>query len=417
MASNGRRVSGTLLGGQPLPVLRYAHVVGWGKALPERVLTNDELAAIVETSDQWIVERTGIKERRIASEHETTTDLAFLAAKRALEVANILPTDVDLIVVATSTPEHIFPSTASLVQDRLGAKHAGAYDLSAACSGFVYALDMAAAKIRTGDIEIAVVIGAETMSRLMSWTDRGTCVLFGDGAGAMVLQGKNEPGGFLSSVLRSDGAGWDYLGVPTIGSLDAYLPERADQVDPEAGRPVYQLHRLHMNGREVYKFATRVVADSIREAARKADIEIEDLALVVPHQANQRIMDQLANQLKLPPEKVYSNVARYGNTSAATIPIAMCEAIEEGRVKAGDYVALVGFGGGLTWASMILKWEAVESSYSKWMEVRRRVIYWYAVRRRAILRFWLRLAEFFGKRPRPSAAIEAVQRRLEERER
>jgi 3-oxoacyl-[acyl-carrier-protein] synthase-3 len=376
---------------------RYAHIVGWGKAVPERILSNADLEAVVDTSDAWIRERTGIAERRIADVGETTSDLAFKAAKRALEVANILPTAVDLIIVATSTPEHIFPSTASLVQDRLGAGRAGAFDLSAACSGFVYGLDMASAKIRAGDIHIAVVIGAETMSRVINWSDRGTCVLFGDGAGAFVLMGSEIEGGILSSVLRSDGAGWDLLGLPTVGSRDVYLPQRADILD-EGGRPNYALHRLHMNGREIYRFATRVVAESVREVAEHAGLTVEDISLIVPHQANQRIIDQLAKQLKLPEERIYSNVARYGNTSAASIPLATVEALEEGRIGDGDVVAFVGFGGGLTWAAMTVKWRLVEVKVTRVLGFQREAIYRYAVVRRRALRFWARLAGWWRKR-------------------
>jgi len=415
MARNGGR--GTVVGGPAVPALRYAHVVGWGKALPARVLSNKELEAIVETSDEWIVQRTGIKERRIARQDESTTDLAFEAAKKALQVANILPTDVDLIVVATSTPEHIFPSTASLVQDRLGAQHAGAYDLSAACSGFVYALDMASNKVRTGDIETAVVIGAETMSRVMNWSDRGTCILFGDGAGAVVIRGKSEPGGILASELRSDGAGWDLLGVPTLGSRDVYLPERAAEFfDSEADRPNYELHRLHMNGREVYRFATRVVPESLQYVAKRAGIKVEDIDLIVPHQANQRIIDYIAKQLKIPEERIYSNVAKYGNTSAASIPIALVEAIDEGRIHPGDYVAITGFGGGLSWASMLLRWEATAAQSDKLMDARRGVIYWYAVRRRGFVRWWRWLMRWLLPHPHKNATLRDLQKKLDEQD-
>lgn len=397
-----------------IPSLHYAHVVGWGKSVPDRVLTNEDLAAIVETNDEWIRARTGIEERRIAGDKESTAQLAFQAAKEALDVANILPMDVELIIVATSTPEHIFPSTASLVQDWLGANRAGAFDLSAACSGFVYALDMAAAKIRAGDIEIAVVIGAETMSRVMNWHDRGTCILFGDGAGAMVLQQKREPGGIMGSVLRSDGTGWDLLGVPSIGSRDTYLPERTMSQAEDADGVGRELHRLHMNGREVYRFATRVVSDSIKEVIRKADLDVEDINLIVPHQANQRIIDHIAKQLKIPEERVYSNVAKYGNTSAASIPIAMVEAIEEGRVQQGDHVVFVGFGGGLTWASMVVKWDVVITPYHKLMNFQRQAIYWYAIQRRSWVRFRRRLNRVFRRSPNPS--LKRLEERLREEE-
>ncbi|MFP4323341.1 MAG: beta-ketoacyl-ACP synthase III [Anaerolineales bacterium] len=381
---------------------QYATITGWGKAIPERVMTNVELEAVVETSDDWIQSRTGIAQRRIAADGETTTDLAFLAAKRALSVARILPTEVELIIVATSTPEHIFPSTASLVQDRLGANRAGAFDLSAACSGFVYGLDMAAAKIRAGDIQVAVVIGAETMSRILNWADRATCILFGDGAGAVVLQARTEPGGLLASVLRSDGAGWDLLGVPTLGSREAYLLARADEYNEAIGRPAYELHRLHMNGREVYKFATRVVAESIRETMARAQLQIADIDLIIPHQANQRIMDHIAKQLKLPPERVFSNVAHYGNTSAASIPIALAEAIEAGRLAPGDHVVLTGFGGGLTWATVLLRWDAEPGTTSQINDLRQRAIYWYAQQRRRLLRNWRRASRWFGLRGNPT---------------
>lgn len=420
MATNGTR-RGSIITGQALPVLRFAHIVGWGKALPERIMSNHELEAIVETSDDWIQERTGIRERRIAAEEETTTHLAFKAAQAALEAANLLPTDVDLIVVATSTPEHIFPSTASLVQDRLGANRAGAYDLSAACSGFVYGLDMAASKIRTGDIDIAVVIGAETMSRVLDWTDRGTCILFGDGAGAVVLQGKNEPGGVMASVLRSDGAGWDTLGIPTVGSRDTYLKDhlpllaRPNHEEENADLPERSLHHMHMNGREVYRFATRVVPESIKEAAQKAHLNLDQISLIIPHQANKRITDYIAKQLKLPQEKVYSNVDRYGNTSAASIPIALSEAVDENRIRPGDYVVFSGFGGGLSWATMVVEWSAITAEEDKIMNIRRRVIYWYAVRRRNFLKLWRKVLRFFGATP-PEEEIDqtSTRQRLDE---
>lgn len=423
MANNNgkpRPVKGKLVSGPAVPALRYAHIVGWGKALPEQVLTNHDMAAIVDTDDEWIRSRTGIEERRIAQENESTTQLAFRAAKAALEVANILPTDVDLIVVATSTPEHIFPSTASLVQDMLGASHAGAYDLSAACSGFVYALDMASSKVRTGDVEIAIVIGAETMSRVLDWTDRGTCILFGDGAGAVVLQGKSEPGGVLSSELRSDGAGWDMLGVPTVGSRDTYLKaaQIAESDEKAVDVPRRELHRLHMNGREVFKFATRVVGDSIKNVVRQADLELDDIALVVPHQANQRILDHVAKALKMPEDKFYSNVAKYGNTSAASIPLALCEAIEEERIHPGDNVVFIGFGGGLTWASMVVNWSALPSEADKLMDVRRNIIYRYAVWRRNVQWRWRRFVQSFRKlnRSQPKEAMLKLKERIEERD-
>lgn len=327
---------------------RFAHIIGWGMALPETAMTNDELSAFVETSDEWIFARTGIRQRFIAHEGESTATLAYRAAQRALEVADILPTDLDLIVVATSTPENIFPSTASLVQDWLNAHEAGAFDLSAACSGFVYALNTAADSIRAGSIDAALVIGAETMSRILDWQDRSTCILFGDGAGAVVLKASDAPGGVLSSILRSDGAGGDLLAIPSVGSIDAG--------QSRAGGNDYKLYKMYMAGGEVFRFATRVVSESIVQACKRADIQVADIDLVVPHQANLRILQAAARKLGINISKFMSNVEHYGNTSAASIPIALCEAIEQNRIQHNDHIALVGFGGGLTWASMIIRW-------------------------------------------------------------
>lgn len=397
---------------------RYAHITGWGMAVPDRVLTNHDLEAIVETNDQWIRTRTGIAERRIADENESTGHLALRAAQAAIKVADILPTDIDLVIVATSTPEHIFPSTASLLQDWLGAKHAGAYDLSAACSGFVYALDMAAAKIRLGDIDTALVIGAETMSRVMNWSDRGTCILFGDGAGAVILTGSNQPGGVLSSVLRSDGSGWDMLGLPTVGSRDTYLQpkEEIDWDNYDDNHPPRFMHRLHMNGREVFRFATRVINESIKDALKMADLEIEDIGLVIPHQANQRIIESAARGLKLPTEKFYSNVARYGNTSAASIPIALCEAIDEGKVNAGDNLVFCGFGGGLAWATMVVQWVNVPIKRQPMTGIRRQVTYAYAMQRRKIVRSWRRLSSRLAGSPTPDATMRQLRQQLAQKD-
>ena len=330
------------------PPTRYAHIVGWGMAVPEAIMTNDDLSAFVETSDEWIFARTGIKQRRIASEDESTATLAYKAAQRALEVADILPTELDLIIVATSTAENIFPSTASLVQDWLNAHEAGAFDLSAACSGFVYALNMAADSIRAGSINAALVIGAETMSRILDWQDRSTCILFGDGAGAVVVRASDTPGGVLSSVLRSDGAGGDLLAIPSVGSIDAD--------ESRAGANGYKLYKMYMAGGEVFKFATRVVSESIEQACRLSDIAVSDLNLVIPHQANMRILQAAARKLGIDMKRFMSNVEHYGNTSAASIPIALCDAIEQKRIHDKDHIALVGFGGGLTWASMVIRW-------------------------------------------------------------
>ena len=368
----------------------YAHVVGWGMAVPDTILTNNDLEAIVETNDEWIQSRTGIKERRIADENESTGTLGLKAAQKALEVANILPLELDLVVVATSTPENIFPSTASLIQDWLGATKAGAFDLSAACAGFVYALNMAAQAIRSGSIETALVVGAETMSRVMDWKDRSTCIIFGDGAGALVLKASKVEGGIRSAVLRSDGSGWDLLGIPTVGSRDNRLPE---------GNPgEHKMHKMHMNGREVFRFATRVVADSITQATHQAGLDIEDLDLIVPHQANDRITQAAARSLGIAPDKFMSNIDRYGNTSAASIPIALCEAIDSGKVSAGDHLAFCGFGGGLAWAAMVLTWTGVETGEPRTLAKQRRQLTYAGARwRRRTLRWSRRIDEVVSR--------------------
>ena len=348
----------------------FAHVVGWGMAVPEKIMTNEDISAFLETSDEWIFARTGIKERRIASEGESTATLAYKAAQQALEVADILPIDLDLIVVATSTPENIFPSSASLVQDWLNAHHAGAFDLSAACSGFVYAMNMAADSIRAGSIQTALVIGAETMSRILDWQDRSTCILFGDGAGAVVLTASEIEGGVKSSVLRSDGAGCDLLAIPSVGSIDA--------AESRAGANGNKLYKMTMAGGEVFRFATRVVNESIEQASNLAGIGVEDIDLVIPHQANLRILQAAARKLGIDINKFMSNVEYYGNTSAASIPIALCEAIEQERIHDKDHIALVGFGGGLTWASMIIQWgipKPSEQQGSAFNRQRRKVQY------------------------------------------
>lgn len=368
----------------------YAHVVGWGMAVPEKILTNHDLEAIVETSDEWIRTRTGIRERRIAGENESTATLGLKAAQRALEVANILPLELDLVIVATSTPENIFPSTASLIQDRLGATKAGAFDLSAACAGFVYALNMAAQSIRSGSIETALIIGSETMSRVLDWQDRGTCVLFGDGAGAVVLKASEEDGGIRSAVLRSDGSGWDVLGIPTVGSFDNRLPEASPNEQ--------KLHKMHMNGREVYKFASRIVGESIEQALEIAGLTIDDLSVIVPHQANMRIIQSAARSLGVDQDIFVSNLERYGNTSAASIPIALCEAVEAGRIHNGDNIAFCGFGGGLAWAAVVLTWTGPYTGEPRTLGKQRRQLTYVGARwRRRALQLGRRIDEFFSR--------------------
>jgi 3-oxoacyl-[acyl-carrier-protein] synthase-3 len=356
----------------------YAHITGWGMAVPERVLTNHELATMVDTSDEWIRTRTGICERRIASEDQTTASLATEAALRALAVAGLNPADVELIIVSTSSPEHTFPATACIVQDRIGATKAGAFDLLAACTGFIYALNMAAQSIRSGSVKNALVIGAETLSRLVNWQDRNTCILFGDGAGAFVLQAGEERSGVLSSVLRSDGSGSDLLTLPAGGSA---LPASLETVRDG-------LHYIHMNGREVFRFATRVMTQATLEAVARANLSMDDIQLIIPHQANQRIIEMAARSLNFPMERCVMNLDRYGNTSTASIPIATCEAAQQGRLHPGDKVVFVGFGSGLTWGAVVAEWSAPFSAQRREYPTRYRL---YARVRSALLRLLRRL--------------------------
>ena len=325
---------------------RYAHICGWGMSVPEHVMTNDDWAQRVDTSDEWIRSRTGIAERRFAAEGETTFTLSLDAARKALDVAKIPPTQLDLIIVATVTPEHLMPATACLVQDSLGAVNAGAFDLSAGCSGFVYALALAADTIRAGSSQHVMVIGSETLSRIIDWNDRNTCVLFGDGAGAVVVSGSELPGGILSSALGSDGSGGDHLILPAGGS----------KIPPSQEALEEGLQYVRMNGREVFRFATRTMDRATRLACQKANVPLDDVKLFVPHQANIRIIKSAARSLKLENDRVVTNLDRYGNTSAASIPIALVEAIEAGRVHRNDYLVLVGFGAGLTWGAITLQW-------------------------------------------------------------
>jgi 3-oxoacyl-[acyl-carrier-protein] synthase-3 len=356
---------------------RYAHITGWGMCVPDRVLTNAELARTVDTSDEWIVSRTGIRERHIADARDTTASLAVGAARAALEVADLSPRQVDLIIVATSTPEHIFPATACLVQDALGATGAGAFDLSAACSGFIYALGMGANAIQCGSVERVLVIGSETLSRIVNWNDRGTCILFGDGAGAFVLEASETPGGVLASLIRSDGSGGNSLVVPAGGSRH---PATFDTVRDNQ-------HFIHMDGKEVYRFATRVMASAAREVVDKAGLALDDVALVVPHQANQRIIDSAVRSLGLSEDRVMVNLDRYGNTSTASIPIAVCEAVTQGRIRPNDHLVLVGFGAGLTWGAAVVQWNVTAPQETNALRrFGRRVVYGLSRVRSALLR-------------------------------
>ncbi len=367
---------------------RYAHITGWGMYVPDRVLNNEDLAEMVDTSDGWIRERTGIAERRIAAPKETTATMALKAAQEALRVADLDPSKVDLIIVASATPDYFFPSAACLVQDALGATKAGAFDLSAGCSGFVYGLSVGSDLIISGAYENVLVIGAETMSRVVDWTDRNTCILFGDGAGAVLLSVNETPGGILSSTLGSDGSGGDLLIIPAGGSRHPASNETLAE----------GLHYIHMNGREIFRFATRAMSKATSQAIEKADLRLEDIELLIPHQANQRIIDSAAKALKLPPEKFFLNLERYGNTSAASIPIALCEAIETGRVKRDDHLVLVGFGAGLTWGAAVVHWSVPLPKPP--LSRRKRVLSWLRYRwatLQSFLRRFLRKIEALGK--------------------
>jgi len=366
----------------------HAHIVGWGKCLPRRVLTNEELSTLVDTSDEWISSRTGIRERHVVQEGETTASMAIQAARRALEVARLSPAELDLIVVATITPDHIFPATACLVQDALGAVHSAAFDLSAACSGFIYGLGIASHLLAAGAYRTALVIGAESLSRITDWSDRGTCVLFGDGAGAVVLQAGENEGGVLASVLGADGSGGKLLWLPAGGSTM-----------PASHRTVAEgLHFVKMKGREVFRFAVRAMPAATREVLEKARLTVDDLNLLVPHQANQRIIEAAARALELPPEAVYSNLERYGNTSAASIPLALCDAVDEGRIQPGDVVVCVGFGGGLTWGAAALRWtHPLPAPIPRWQRMLHRARYPIVSLRSWFLQLWRRLAALWTR--------------------
>ncbi|MDQ3779881.1 MAG: ketoacyl-ACP synthase III [Chloroflexota bacterium] len=325
--------------------MRYAAITGWGMAVPDRVLTNADLERMVDTSDEWIVSRTGIKERRIVGPNDSTTSLSVTAARQALERAKLTADDIDLIVVATCTPDQFLVSQACLVQAELGG-NAGAFDLGAACSGFVYALATASQFVQTGLHDRVLVIGVDTLTRFVDFTDRSTCILFGDGAGAVVLEPSDEPRGLLSTVLGADGAGYKHLYIPGWG---AFVPESADLF------PEYRPY-LQMNGQEVFRFAVRVMGDAAAEAVAKAGLSFSDVDWLIPHQANVRIIDAAARRLTLPREKVWVNVDRYGNTSAASIPIALSEVETTGNLKEGDNIVLVAFGGGLSWAAGVVRW-------------------------------------------------------------
>ena len=325
-----------------------ALITGWGMYAPARVMTNDELATMVETSDEWIVSRTGIHERRIAADDETTTSLSVNAARDALAVAGLAPAEVDLVIVATCTPDYYMPATAVLVAHELGATRAAGFDLMAACSGFVFALATASAYVRSGMHRNVLVVGVELLSRFLDYTDRNTCVLFGDGAGAVIVSASDAPGGLLGLDMYSDGSGKEGIIFPAGGSACPTTPKTV----AEGG------HFVHMAGKEVYKYATRQLAESSRSALRSAGLSVGDVDQFLFHQANLRIIESVQNAVGIPSDKTYLNIAKYGNTSAASVPMALVEAIAEGRIKQGDRLLMAAFGAGYTAGAAVVEWSA-----------------------------------------------------------
>jgi 3-oxoacyl-[acyl-carrier-protein] synthase III len=330
---------------------RYAAITGWGMALPQRIISNAELAQITDTSDEWIRTRTGIVERRVVASGECTSTLAITAGRAALDRAALDPDDIDLVVLATCTPDRPFPATSCAVQSALGLRRAGAFDLGAACSGFVYGLSVASNMIRAGAHTNVLLVAADIFTHFINWQDRNTSVLFGDGAGAVVLQATSQPLGMLSANLGSWGEGEDLMAVDAGGTRMPATPELL-----AAGRQY-----VYMQGREIFKHAVRGMAESSQTVIADAGLTADDIRLVVPHQANLRIIDAVARRLEFDSERVFVNLERYGNTSAASVPIAICEAVEQERIRSGDHVLLTSFGGGLTWASAVLRWGRPET--------------------------------------------------------
>ncbi|PAB58890.1 beta-ketoacyl-ACP synthase III [Anaeromicrobium sediminis] len=323
-----------------------AGILGLGSYVPEKIVTNDDIAKMVDTSHDWIVSRTGIEERRVVSEGQSTSDISAIAAKRALEDANLSPEDIDLIIVATLTPDMLIPSTACIVQSKIGAKNAAAFDLEAACSGFVYGLTVARQFVATGMYKNILVIGAEVLSKFLDWEDRNTCILFGDGAGAAVVGPVEDGKGILSMTMGADGTGGESLLIPAGG---ATMPASEQTIAD-------RLHYIRMDGSEVFKFAVRTMGRASIEVIEKAGHKVEDIDFLVPHQANIRIVNSAAKKLKLSNDKFYVNLNKYGNMSGASIPVALDEAVKLGKIKKDDLVVLVGFGAGLTWGSCLIKW-------------------------------------------------------------
>ena len=324
---------------------KYTRILGIGAYGPDRVVSNDQLSETVDTSNEWIRSRTGILERRFGSEEQSTSDLAFEAAQKALDHAGVLPDEIDLVLVATITPDMAFPSTACLLQHKLGLRKVACFDLEAACSGFLYALDVADAMLASGRYKKALVVGAEKMSSIMDWEDRTTCVLFGDGAGAAVLSKEGDGPALLGFYCGADGSNPSLLCQPAGGSALPASPETISS----------RKHFLKMNGREIFKSAVRVMESSCRTLLKEQNLDISDVSLVIPHQANMRIVESLSQRLEVPMDKFYCNLERYGNTSAASIPLALNEAVQTKALSGGDLCLLVAFGAGLTWSSTIVR--------------------------------------------------------------
>lgn len=328
---------------ESIMALKSAKIIGMGYHVPKKILSNADLEKLVETSDEWITSRSGIKERRVVKDDETTADLGAKAAKAALKSAKLEAKDIDLIIVATFTPNNLMPSTATIIQNKLKAKNAAAFDISAACSGFIYALTVAHQFLSTGFYKNALVVGAETITKFIDFTDRNTCVLFGDGAGAVVLKGCKQGLGIINSYIMSNGN--NFITIPAGGSA---MPCSTEALE---GRQQF----VKMDGREVYKFGVKVVPDALTELLNKCKLKISDIDKIIFHQANVRIIDAVCAKLGIEPEKSYVNLHKYGNTSAASIPIALCEAVQEKAIKKGDLVVLVGFGAGMTWGATALR--------------------------------------------------------------
>jgi 3-oxoacyl-[acyl-carrier-protein] synthase-3 len=325
---------------------RTVSIIGTGSYVPDKILNNEELSRMVDTTDEWITTRTGIKERRVAAKDEQTSDMASKAALKALEQAKLSAKEIDLVLVATATPDMLFPATACFVQKKIGATNAACLDISAACAGFIFGLEIAQQFITSHTYDTVLVIGAEKLTSITNWTDRNTCVLFGDGAGAAVLRHRGSQHGVISTHIGSDGQFTDILFMPGGGSR---CPITRDNVD-------MNLATIHMTGKEVYKQAVTAMVTASRKALTDAGLTADDIACVIPHQANLRIIEAIADRLKIPLDRFYVNLDKYGNTSAAAVAIALDEANRSGRIKAGDYVLMVVFGGGLTWASTVIEW-------------------------------------------------------------